>query len=128
MPLYGHEMDEETDPYTAGLGFAVKLDKPPFVGQQSLTEFFRTRTDLPKRVGLELEGRRIAREGALLFAGDRQIGRITSGTFSPTFEKPIAMGYVPAELSGLGTGIEVDLRGTRVGVKVVGLPFYKRAK
>lgn len=128
MPLYGHEMNEETDPYTAGLGFAVKLDKPPFVGQQSLAEFFRTRTDLPKRVGIELEGKRIAREGALLYRADLQIGRVTSGTFSPTFEKPIAMGSVPAEFSAVGTAIEVDLRGSRVGAKVVGLPFYRRGK
>lgn len=127
MPLYGHEMDESIDPYTAGLGFAVKLDKTPFVGQQSLAEI-KQRTDRPKRVGLELSGKRIAREGALLFSNDTQVGRITSGTFSPTFEKPIAMGYLPTHLATPGTSLEADIRGTRVPTQVTPLPFYKRAR
>lgn len=126
MPLYGHEMNEQVDPYTAGLGFAVKLDKGPFVGRQSLEEI-KQRTDRRKRVGLELEGKRIAREGALLFSGDAQVGQVTSGTFSPTLEKAVAMGYLPPNLASVGTSLEADIRGTRVPAKVVPLPFYKRA-
>jgi len=125
MPLYGHEMNEQIDPYTAGLGFAVKLDKGPFVGQQSLVEI-KQRTDRLKRVGLELEGKRIAREGALIFADNRQVGHVTSGTFSPTLEKPIAMGYLPQPLAVPGTHLETDIRGTKVPAKVTPLPFYKR--
>ncbi|MEX0700810.1 MAG: glycine cleavage system aminomethyltransferase GcvT [Planctomycetales bacterium] len=126
MPLYGHEMDEAVDPYTAGLAFGVKLQKvADFIGKEALVAA-KAREDRPKRVGLELAGRRIAREGALLFAGDRAIGKITSGTFSPTLEKPIAMGFVPAEFSQPGTPLEVDVRGKREQAKVVPLPFYKR--
>ncbi|MEX0717000.1 MAG: glycine cleavage system aminomethyltransferase GcvT [Planctomycetaceae bacterium] len=125
MPLYGHEMDETIDPYTAGLGFGVKLNAGDFIGREALVAA-KERKDRPKRVGLELAGRRIAREGALLFAGEQEIGKVTSGTFSPTLERPIAMGYVPAEFAAAGTAVEVDIRGKREQAKVVALPFYKR--
>jgi aminomethyltransferase len=128
MPLYGHEMDETVDPFTAGLGFGVNLDKETeFVGQAALRAAAR-RTDRLQRVGLELEGRRIAREGALLFSGSNQVGRVTSGTFSPTLQKSIAMGYVPAKTAQPGTLLDVDIRGKREPARVVELPFYKRAK
>src|SRR5438105_11348637 len=83
MPLYGHELDEETDPFQAGLAWAVKLDKGDFVGRDAL---LRRREDpsLPQRIGLELEGRRIAREGAVVLKDGEPVGRVTSGTFSPT--------------------------------------------
>lgn len=126
MPLYGHEMDEQTDPFTAGLAFGVKLDGGAFFGKSAL-EAAKARTDRPVRVGLELEGKRIAREGAELCSGDRVVGKVTSGTFSPTLEKAIAMGYVPADLAAPGTALEVDIRGKRVPAKVVPLPFYKRS-
>lgn len=125
MPLYGHEMDESTDPYTAGLGFGVKLTSADFIGKEALIAA-KERKDRPKRVGLELAGRRIAREGSLLFAERREIGRVTSGTFSPTLEKSIAMGYVQPEFVAPGTELEVDIRGKSERAKVVPLPFYKR--
>lgn len=125
MPLYGHEMDEAVDPVTAGLTFGVKLEKSGFVGKRAI-EQARERADRPRRVGLQLEGKRIARQGAELFADGQPVGHITSGTFSPTLERSIAMGYVPPALSEVGTVLEVDIRGKREAATVVSLPFYKR--
>ncbi|MEZ6057289.1 MAG: glycine cleavage system aminomethyltransferase GcvT [Planctomycetaceae bacterium] len=125
MPLYGHEMDETVDPLTAGLGFGVKLNRGEFIGKSALVEKSQ-RSDLPIRVGIELAGRRIAREGALLFHGDQQVGHVTSGTFSPTLQKAIGMAYVPKSLAAIGTEIEVDIRGKRETARVVPLPFYRR--
>ncbi len=127
MPLYGHEMDETIDPFTAGLSFGVNLNKEGFVGKNALVAASQ-RTDRLHRVGLELASRRIAREGALLFAGEDQIGRVTSGTFSPTLQKSIAMGYVPAVCAEPGTSLDVDIRGKREAARVIELPFYRRPK
>jgi aminomethyltransferase len=125
MPLYGHELNETVDPFTAGLAFGVRLDAGDFIGRAALVAA-RANPDRPRRVGLELAGKRIAREGALVFAGDQQIGRVTSGTFSPTLEKSIAMAYVSGAQSAVGTALSVDIRGQREAATVVKLPFYKR--
>src|SRR5437870_5023457 len=93
MPLYGHELNEEIDPYQAGLSWAVKLDKGDFRGREALRQR-QQNTGLRKRVGLELAGKRIAREGATVLAAGREIGKVTSGTFAPTLHKTIAMAYV----------------------------------
>jgi aminomethyltransferase len=127
MPLYGHELTEIIDPFTAGLDFAVKFDKPEFIGKAAL-EGIAKRTDRKKRIGLELAGKRIAREGAALMQGDRTVGVVTSGTFSPTLEKPIAMAYVEPDVASPGAALEVDIRGKREAAVVVPLPFYKRPK
>ncbi|MEZ5944706.1 MAG: glycine cleavage system aminomethyltransferase GcvT [Planctomycetaceae bacterium] len=127
MPLYGHEMDEQTDPLTAGLAFGVKMDAGEFFGKSAL-KVISARTDLPVRVGLKLEGKRIAREGAIVRAENAAVGHITSGTFSPTLNEVIAMAYVPGNLSQPGTSVEVDIRGKCVAAEVVALPFYRRQK
>jgi aminomethyltransferase len=128
MPLYGHEIDEETDPLQAGLSWAVKLDKGNFVGKEALLQRQKEATR-PVRVGLELAGRRIAREGSAVLSRDgKKVGRVTSGTFAPTLQKAIAMAYVEPSLSSVGTELAVDVRGTAEPAKVVALPFYKRAK
>ena len=126
MPLYGHEMDEGTDPYTAGLAFGVKLKAADFLGKEAVVAA-KANTDRLVRVGLELEGRRIAREEVPICLGDKIIGKVTSGTFSPTLQKSISMGYVPKAQSEPGTQLEVELRGKRNAATVVKLPFYKRA-
>ena len=77
---------------------------------------------------MELSGRRIAREGAALFSEGRQIGEVTSGTFSPTLQKSIGMAYVKPDFADVGTPLEVDIRGKREAASVVALPFYKRTK
>lgn len=125
MPLYGHEMDESLDPITAGLGFGVKLKAGDFIGKDALIQIQQSPV-ARKRVGLQLEGRRIAREGTQVFRDDQSIGEITSGTFSPTLQKPIAMAYLTADNAEVGTPVEVDLRGQRVSAEVCDLPFYRR--
>lgn len=127
MPLYGHELTEKIDPLTAGLPFAVKLNKSDFVGKRALTEI-ASRTDRYVRVGLVLSGRRIAREEAGVFLGEKPVGIVTSGTFSPTLELAIAMAYVTPNVSAEGTSLDVDIRGRRETATVVKLPFYVRGK
>jgi aminomethyltransferase len=131
MPLYGHELSEEIDPLQAGLSWAVKFDKGDFRGKAAL---LRRQADasLRRRVGLELKGKRIAREGAVIKddgkAEGRPVGVVTSGTHSPSFGRPIAMGYVDSAYQKVGTPLSVEIRGNLEDAVVVALPFYKRAK
>jgi aminomethyltransferase len=127
MPLYGHELSEETDPFQARLDWAVKMDRGDFVGRAAL-ERRRADATLPIRVGLELAGKRIGREGAAVLAGERPVGRVCSGTFAPTLQKTIAMAYVERAAAAPGTRLAVDVRGKPEPAQVVPLPFYKRAK
>ena len=125
MPLYGHELNESTDPFTAGLAFAVKFDKPDFIGRSELLKF----KDNPRkyvRVGLKLATKRIAREHSEVFFGPKPIGEVSSGTYSPTLEQSIAMAYVVTDHATVGSTLEVDIRGKREAATVVPLPFYKR--
>lgn len=124
MPLYGHELSATINPYAAGLGWAVKLDKGDFVGREPLRAF---KADPgAKRAGLELPGRRIARQGAPVLRDGEPIGEVTSGTFSPTLQKSIALAYVPPDAAAPGAALEVDVRGHLEPARVVPLPFYKR--
>ena len=124
MPLYGHELSESIHPFQAGLQFAVHLKDRQFVGRDAL-QALRDQS-APCRVGLQLDGRRAAREDYTVWMQDRQVGTVTSGTFSPTLQRPIAMAYVDASVATLGTQLEVDIRGRRAAAEVVALPFYKR--
>ncbi len=124
MPLYGHELNETIDPIQAGLGWAVKLDKGEFIGRAAL----KASSGKPLRVGLELEGKRAAREGCAIQHGERGVGTVTSGSYVPWLEKSIAMGYVEAGSSAAGTKVIVDIRGTPTPATVVAMPFYKRKK
>ena len=125
MPLYGHELDESIDPFTAGLGFAVKLNGEDFIGRNALVEA-QGNADRRKRIGIELTGRRIAREDMELYDGETLIGKVTSGTFSPTLQKPIAMAYIDQPHPAVGSKIEVQIRQSRESATIVKLPFYKR--
>jgi len=128
MPLYGHELSEEIDPVSAGLQFAIDFSKPEFVGKEPLARFHSEGTQF-SRVGLELTGRRIAREQAMVHDTEGEtIGAVSSGTFSPTLGKAIAMAYVRPEFSPVGTELTVDIRGTKSAAFVTQLPFYRRAK
>ena len=114
MPLYGHELNEEINPLEAGLSFLVNLEGRRFTGSEALSAI---KTEPPRRIriGLELAGKRVPREHYGIFAGDGEagqpVGEITSGTFSPTLQKPIAMGYVEPRHSAPGTELLVDIRG-----------------
>ena len=127
MPLYGHELDESIDPYQAGLGFACQCKDRDFIGRDVLASKSK-QSQVSKRVGIFLDGRRAARERSECFdlQGNR-IGTVTSGTFSPTLQKPISMAYLDTGASAIGSEIQVDIRGTASKAWVCDLPFYKRA-
>ncbi|MAD81302.1 MAG: glycine cleavage system aminomethyltransferase GcvT [Pirellulaceae bacterium] len=125
MPLYGHELSEQIDPYQAGLGFAVHLKDRHFIGHAALTKS-KEAGDWPRRVGLQMGGKRVAREQFAVLAAGEVVGAVTSGTYSPTLERPIAMAYVRSDVADVGTELEVDIRGRRVSAQVVLLPFYRR--
>lgn len=130
MPLYGHELNETINPFQAGLGWAVKLDKFDALGyRHPLRDAYEVADVGPQRVGLEIEGKRAAREGsALLAAGGEPAGVVTSGSFCPWLDKSLAMAYVPAAFASVGTPLDVDVRGSTLNATVVPLPFYKRKK
>jgi aminomethyltransferase len=125
LPLYGHEMDEHVHPYEARLGWVVKTDKDAdFLGKGTLSELKET-PRVKVLVGIEVEGRGIPREGYTLMVGDKAIGHITSGTFSPMKNKGVAMARVDAAYSKKNTAVDVLIRETRHAARVVALPFYK---
>ncbi len=127
MPLYGHELSEQINPFQAGLGFACHLVGYDFPGRNVLKRFEQQPLD-KTRIGLEMAGRRAARQGCEILVGGEPVGRITSGTYSPTLKKPIAMGYVPPEFAEPGTELTIDVRGRTEPARVVKLPFYRRRK
>ncbi|NBO92351.1 MAG: glycine cleavage system aminomethyltransferase GcvT [Planctomycetia bacterium] len=126
MPLYGHELDEQTDPLQAGLGWAVKFDKGDFIGRDGIQNRERDVTRA-RRIGLRLEGRRAAREGAVVHKDGKPIGKVTSGTIPPTIAQPIAMAYVAAACASVGTRLDVSVGNAGTSGTVVLLPFYRRA-
>ncbi len=123
MPLYGHELSSDITPAEAGLSMFIKLDKPDFIGKTTLMQ-----APARKRVGLMLTDRGIAREGSLVYSGDSQIGRVTSGTHLPTLGRAAAMALLDIESAVLGDSVSIDVRGRRVNAEIVNLPFYKRGK
>ncbi|MEA3493309.1 MAG: glycine cleavage system aminomethyltransferase GcvT [Candidatus Margulisiibacteriota bacterium] len=127
LPLYGHEYDEETSPLEVGYGWAVKLDKDNFIGKPVLLKQKEKGTN-KKLVGIEVKGRMIIRNGGLIFdaSGDREIGKVTSGTFSPTLKKPIALAYLAAKEASPGNSVKALVRGTKLPAKLVAKTFYKR--
>ncbi len=125
MPLYGHEMNDEISPRTAGLGFAVKMDKPDFIGKAALE------ADKPlknRRVGLKVTGRGILREHLDIYRDGKVIGHTTSGTFLPYLGASYALAIVESGAREIGAPCQVDVRGRMVDCEMVGLPFYKREK
>jgi aminomethyltransferase len=126
LRLYGQDMDESVDPYSAGLGGTVKLGKGDFCGSDALR---RIAEEGPPRatVGLSLEGRSIARHGQAVRDGDRTAGEVTSGSFSFTLGHGIATALVDPDAAGRER-LDVDIRGTLTGAAVVPLPFYRRPR
>jgi aminomethyltransferase len=127
MPLYGHELDEATDPISAGLGFAVDLEDREFIGRDAIA---KVKSEGPKRVriGLLPSGRRPAREGSTVLSGDgNPIGQVVSGGPSPTLGYPIAMAMVDSRHAA-DLEFEIDIRGKRSKATRTKLPFYRRVK
>jgi aminomethyltransferase len=125
LPLYGHDLTPETDPISAGLGFAIskkRRETGGFPGAERVLKLLANGSPI-RRVGLSLEGRMAAREGAEVFAGDERVGTVTSGGFAPTLGHPIAMAYVDAAHASDGTALELEVRGKRLAATVVPMPF-----
>ncbi|MGP1345257.1 MAG: glycine cleavage system aminomethyltransferase GcvT [Phycisphaerales bacterium] len=135
MPLYGNELREDVSALSTGLGFAMNLDKDgdergeAFVGLEALRREMDAGGPSQKLVGLFVEGKRTPRTHAAIVHEGSPVGEVTSGCSSPTLGRVIAMGYVPAELSAVGTRVGIDIgRGAVLDAEVTGLPFYKAPK
>ena len=126
MPLHGHELSDVINPYEAGVGWAVKLNKGEFIGREALRTF-RAKPG-GARVGLRLEGKRIARQGCEVDSDGQVVGIVTSGTFSPTLNQSLAMALVDLSHSAPGTRLTVEVRGHDEPAQVVPLPFYRRGE
>ncbi len=126
MCLYGNDIDEKTSPVQARLNFAVRLDKKnDFVGRGPIQ---REKEQGPARVraGFKITGKGIPRQGQEIVLEDQSVGKVSSGTFSPTLGISIGMGYVPPNISKAGTVFEIKIRERNVSAEVVKLPFYQR--
>jgi aminomethyltransferase len=128
MPLYGNELDRETNPFEAALGRVVKLEKDgDFVGRAAL-EAVKESGPARKLIGLQMIDNAIPRTGYEVHAEGRPAGRVTSGTLSPTLGTKIAMARVEAEVAGIGTAFEVVVRDRPYRAEQVKLPFYRRPR
>ena len=122
--LYGNDITAETNPIEAGLGWITKLDKGPFIGSRAIA---RVKEEKPARrlVAFQMEERAIPRPGYAILHDGREVGRVTSGTQSPTLQRGIGLGYVAREHAKVGTALLVDIRGRVAGATVVKPPFVK---
>ena len=126
LPLYGHDLDRETTPVMAGLNFAINKRRRAEGGFAGAMRILAELANGPaqKRVGFDVEGRQPVREGALVLDREaNEVGRITSGGFSPSLQRPIAMGYVAAPLAEPGTQLKLEQRGKLFQARVAAMPF-----
>lgn len=126
MPLYGHELNEQTNAAQTDLKFAINVKDRKFIGRSAILKA-RKDASLHVRVGLSLKDRRPARENCPIVVDGAHVGVITSGTFSPTLQKSISMGYVAKDYATPGTEVSIDIRGKIHDATVVEMPFYKRS-
>jgi len=125
MCLYGHEIDDTTTPWEAGLGWICKLEKGPFLGSDVLARQQQSGLER-KLVGFEMLDKRIGRDGYPVLIAGREAGRVTSGCPSPFLKKNIGMAYVPPAAAAIGTEIGISIRGQLAPARIIALPFYKR--
>ena len=126
LPLYGHDLDRKTTPVMAGLTFAIQKRRRAEGGFPGAPRILAELEEGPvqKRVGFDVEGRQPVREGARVLDGEgNEVGKITSGGFSPSLQRPIAMGYVAAGLAEPGTGLKLEQRGKLFDGTVAPMPF-----
>ena len=127
MPLYGNELDRDTNPFEVNLGRVVKLEKGDFVGRAAL-ESVKEAGSRRKLIGLQMVDNAIPRSGYEVRADGRAVGRVTSGTLSPTLGTKIAMAKVETEVAGIGNAFEVVVRDRPYRAEQVKLPFYRRQR
>ncbi len=125
--LYGHEIWEEANPLSAGLMWTVKMDKGAFMGRERLEEYVQAGAALVL-VGLSSLSRAVPRQDYVIRHGGVDVGFVTSGTFSPTLNKPVGMGYLPPEVAAPGTQVDVVIRERAEPMVVTELPFYRAAR
>ncbi len=125
MCLYGNDIDENTSPVEAKLNWVVRLEKPDFVGKNVIVGL-KEKGPNRVRVGFKMKERGIPRQAQDIFVDAEAVGKVSSGTFSPTLSIGIGMGYVPPSLAAVGETISVGIRDRRVQAEVVKLPFYQR--
>jgi aminomethyltransferase len=121
--LYGNDIDETTNPLEAGLGWVVKPAKGEFVGREAI-EALRARGVARRLVGFEMDERVVPRHGYRISRDGAPVGVVTSGSFGPSVERSIGMGYVPTPLAGIGSELDVEIRGQARRARVVPTPFY----
>ena len=125
MALYGQDIDDNTTPLEAGLGWLVHLDtKGEFIGR-SVLEQQKTAGVKRRLVGIQMQGRNIARHGYPILSAGKVVGEVTSGTLSPTLGYPVALAYVPTELATIGQQLDVEIRAKTYPGVVVKRPFYR---
>ena len=122
LALYGNDIDEKTNPYEAQMGWTVKLDKGNFIGRDTLQEIKENCCER-KLSPFKVMGRGVARHNHEVYAEGNKIGRVTSGSYSPSLKKGIGMAYLKSEYSDPGTEIEIKVRGRKIKAKVVKGPF-----
>jgi len=125
MCLYGNDVDENTSPVEAKLNWVVHLEKPDFVGKNAIMGL-KEKGPSRVRVGFRMKQKGIPRQNQDIFVDAEAVGKVSSGTFSPTLSVGIGMGYVPPSLAAVGETFTVGIRDRRVQAEVVKLPFYQR--
>ena len=121
--LYGNDIDQTTNPLEAGLGWVVKPAKGDFIGRETI-EALRARGVARRLVGFEMAERAVPRHGYRLMVGGAPVGVVTSGSFGPSVERSIGMGYVPAAQAAIGSELTVEIRGATHAARVVKTPFH----
>jgi aminomethyltransferase len=121
--LYGHEIDANTNPIEAGLGWICKPDKGDFIGREAIVAMKKAGPSR-KLASLQLGERTIPREHYPVLHANRQVGEVRSGVFSPSLKRGIATAYVDADLAVPGTRLQMDIRGKLEPAEVVKSPFY----
>jgi aminomethyltransferase len=123
--LYGHDIDETTNPIEAGLGWIAKIDKGDFIGRECIAGAKRAGVSR-KLTGFTLEGKAFPRQGYVIRAGGAEVGKVTSGTYSPILEQGIGLGYVPIAHAKSGSALSLQIRDREIPATVVPLPFIRK--
>ncbi len=122
--LYGNDIDQTTNPISAGLSWIVKLDKGDFIGREAIAAMKKEKPH-SRLVAFEMQERAIPRKGYEIYVGDTKVGTVTSGCFSPTLKKGIGLGYVKRGSTKSGTELAVMIRGKMIPAVIVKPPFYE---